>query len=419
MRRQRRPLYSLVAPAVLALVVLAGCGSPSSGAAGSSGGGGGGSTITIALLVPLTGPYANTGEMQKLGAQSAVNEINAAGGVKSLGGAKLKLEIRDAGTQVSDSVSAMSALLSSNNITAGIGTGITSNTLAATQVSEKQHVPWLDVTFGDKLTKRGFKYLFITSPLASRLDADAYPAVNQLAKAAGANVTKIALLPGTNSVLVDTAKEIQNIYAPKFGWNVVLNQTLQPGTVNGAVLSGLVNQIANSGAQVLFVGSSTPDVVAIQKQEIAQGRKPVPWVLAGAPYLSKSFIDALGPQGSQGVMATASSGVYKTDEAISKTFAAAGQVPSEYNLVPYSEVYMIDLALEAAKSTDHVKVRDAIANLDIKGGPAGSVWPCNCEKFDSTGRTATAQTVIVQWQNGQPTTVYPENVATVKAYFPK
>lgn len=418
MKRQRRSLFAMVVPAVLALV-LAACGSPSSSSSGSGGGGSNPSTISIGLLVPLTGPYAETGEYQKLGAQTAVDEINKAGGVKSLGGAKLKLVIRDAGTQVSDSVSAMTALLSSSSITAGIGTGITSNTLSATQVSEQQHVPWLDVTFGDQLTQRGFKYLFITSPLASKLDADAYPAVNQLAKDAGANITKIGLLPGTNSVLVDTAKEIQNTYAPKFGWNVVLNQTLQPGTVNGPVVSGLVNQIVSSGAQVLFVGSSTPDVIAIQKQEIAQGLKPVPWVLAGAPYLSKSFVDALGPQGTQGVMATASAGVYKTDEAISKKFAAAGQTPSEYNLVPYSEVYMIELALEKAKSTDHDKVRNAIANLDIKGGPAGSVWPCDCEKFDSTGRTATAQTVIVQWQNGVATTVYPTSVATAKAYFPK
>lgn len=418
MRRQRRRLlFLMTVPGVLALV-LAACGSPSSGGGGGSGGGSG-STIDIGLLVPLTGPYAETGAEQKLGAQMAVDEINAAGGVKSLGGAKLKLVVRDAGTQVSDSISAMNALLSATNIVAGIGTGITSNTLAATQVSEQQHVPWMDVTFGDQLTQRGFKYLFITSPLASKLDADAYPAVDQLAKSAGVHLKKIALLPGTNSVLVDTAKEIKNIYAPKFGWNVVLNQTLQPGSVNGAVLSGLVNQIQSSGAQTLFVGSATPDVVAIQKQEIAQGLTPVPWVLAGAPYLSKSFIDALGAKGSQGVMTTASSGVFATDQNTAKKIAAAGQVPNEYNLVPYSEVYMIEQAIDTAKSTDHDKVRDAIANLDIHGGPAGSVWPCDCEKFDSTGRTSTAQTVIVQWQNGHATTVYPKSVATAKPYFPK
>lgn len=410
MRRKPPRLALFVALSALVLAVTVACGN----SAGSSSG----SAINIGLLVPLTGPYAETGEMQKLGAQLAVDEINKAGGVKSMGGAQLKLVVRDAGTQVSDSVSAMTSLLSSGDVTAGIGTGITSNTIAATQVSEQRKTPWLDVTFGDQLTSRGFKYLFITSPLASELDKETYPAVQQLANEANADLTKVGLLPGTNSVLTDTAKEIQSIYAPRFGWNVVLNETLQPGSVTGAVTSGLVNKIQSSGAQVLFVGSATPDVIAIQKQQIAQGRVPVPWVLSGAPYVSKSFIDALGPQGTQGVMAAVSAGVYPSDQAIADKITAAGQVPQEYNLVPYSEVYMIKAALEAAKSTDKDKVRDALSALDIKGTEAGSVWPCNCVAFDKTGRSSTNKAVLVQWQDGKPMTVYPESVASAKAFFP-
>lgn len=383
-----------------------------------AGAGGAGGTVNIGLLVPLTGPYAETGEMQQLGAQMAVDEINKAGGVKSLGGAKLKLVVRDAGTQVSDSVSAMNSLLAPGNITAGIGTGITSNTIAATEVSEQRKTPWLDVTFGDQLTSRGFRYLFITSPLSSELDKELFPAVQQLATDAKVNLSRVGLLPGTNSVLVDTAKEIKSIYAPRFGWQVVLNETLQPGSVTGAVTTGLVQKIQQSKAQALFVGSATPDVIAIQKQEIAQGMTPVPWVLSGAPYVSKSFVDALGPKGSQGVMAAVSSGVYPSDEALAQKISAKGQVPQEYNLVPYSEVYMIKAALEAAKSTDRDKVRDALSALNIKGTQAGSVWPCDCVRFDKTGRTATNKAVLVQWQNGKPVTVYPPSVAAAKAYFP-
>jgi branched-chain amino acid transport system substrate-binding protein len=406
-RTSRRALLASFSVLVMAL-----------SACGSGGSGGAGKTIDIGLLVPLTGPYAETGEMQKLGAQLAVDEINKAGGIKSLGGSQLNLVVRDAGTQVSDSVSAMTSLLASGDITAGIGTGITSNTIAATQVSEQRKTPWLDVTFGDQLTSRGFKYLFITSPLSSELDKETYPAVRQLATDAKVDLKRVGLLPGTNSVLVDTAKNIQSVYAPKFGWNVVLNETLQPGSVTGAVTTGLVSKIQSSKAQVLFVGSATPDVIAIQKQQIAQGAVPVPWVLSGAPYVSKSFIDALGPAGTQGVMAAVSAGVYPSDKTIADKITAAGQVPQEYNLVPYSEVYMIKAALEAAKSSDKGKVRDALSTLDIKGGEAGSVWPCDCVAFDKTGRSATNKAVLVQWQGGKPVTVYPESVAGAKAFFP-
>ncbi len=400
--------------AVLTVLVLG-----ATACSGSSSGSGSANTLDVGLLVPLTGPYAETGEMQKVGAQLAVDEINSAGGIKSLNGAKLNLVVRDAGTQVSDSVSAMTSLLASGDIVAGIGTGITSNTIAATQVSEQRKTPWLDVTFGDQLTNRGFRYLFITSPLASSLNSEAFPAVQQLSKDAGVDIKQVAVLPGTNSVLVDTANDIKKTYAPKFGWNVALDETLQPGSVTGAVTTGLVNKIKSSNAQVLFVGSATPDVIAIQKQEIAQGRVPVPWVLSGAPYVSKSFIDALGPSGTQGVIATVSSGVYPSDQKIADRITAAGQVPQEYNLVPYSEVYMISAAIDAAKSSDKDKVRSALSALDIKGGPAGSVWPCDCVRFDKTGRSATNKTVLVQWQDGKAVTVYPTSSATAKAYFPK
>jgi branched-chain amino acid transport system substrate-binding protein len=409
---KRSRLAMVLAPLAALTLALAAC----SGSGSSSGAD---QTLNIGLLVPLTGPYAETGEEQQLGAQLAVDEINKAGGIAALGGAKLKLVVRDAGTQVSDSVSAMTGLLASGDITAGIGTGITSNTIAATQVSEQRKTPWLDVTFGDQLTSRGFKYLFITSPLSSELDKESFPAIQQLATDAGVDLKSVALLPGTNSVLVDTAKEIQSIYAPKFGWNVVMDETLQPGSVTGAVTTGLVNKIQSSGAQALFVGSATPDVIAIQKQQIAQGSVPVPWVLSGAPYVSKSFVDALGSAGSQGVIATVSAGVYPSDQAVADKITAGGQVPNEYNLVPYSEVYMIKAALEAARSSDKDKVRDALSALDIKGGQAGSVWPCDCVKFDSTGRSATNKAVLVQWQNGKPITVYPASVATAKAFFPK
>jgi branched-chain amino acid transport system substrate-binding protein len=406
-RTPRRRASVLLAAVSLLACFLAACGGNS------------GNTINIGLLVPLTGPYAETGEEQQLGATLAVDEINAAGGIKALGGAKLALDVRDAGTEVSDSVSAMSSLLATGHVVAGIGTGITSNTIAATQVSEEHKTPWLDVTFGDQLTSRGFQYLFITSPLSSELDKETYPAVVQLAKTANVDVKRVALLPGTNSVLVDTAKEIQSIYAPRYGWQVAVNETLQPGSVTGAVTSGLVNKIHGSGSQILFVGSTTPDVIAIQKQQIAQGLTPVPWVLSGAPYVSKSFVDALGASGSQGVMAAVSAGIYPSDQALADRISARGQVPNEYNLVPYSEVYMIAQALQAAKSTDGSKVRDALSALNVKGGPAGSVWPCDCVRFDKTGRSATNHAVIVQWQQGKPVTVYPPSVATAKAFFPR
>ncbi|MGA7111791.1 MAG: ABC transporter substrate-binding protein, partial [Pseudolabrys sp.] len=53
--------------------------------------------VKIAVIVPLSGPWARQGTLVKYGAETAVNEINAAGGIKALGGAKLELVAIDAG----------------------------------------------------------------------------------------------------------------------------------------------------------------------------------------------------------------------------------------------------------------------------------------------------------------------------------
>src|SRR5258707_6598323 len=51
--------------------------------------------IKIALVVPLSGPWARQGILEQMGAEMAIEDANKAGGVKALGGAKLKLVLYD------------------------------------------------------------------------------------------------------------------------------------------------------------------------------------------------------------------------------------------------------------------------------------------------------------------------------------
>ena len=48
-----------------------------------------GAEVKIAMLVPLSGVNARNGQLEQMGARLAIEDVNAAGGIKSLGGAKL------------------------------------------------------------------------------------------------------------------------------------------------------------------------------------------------------------------------------------------------------------------------------------------------------------------------------------------
>ena len=68
--------------------------------------------LKVAVVVPLSGPWARNGELHVKGAQAAIDDINAAGGVKALGGAKLKLLAIDSGDRVEKARAAAQRLIS-------------------------------------------------------------------------------------------------------------------------------------------------------------------------------------------------------------------------------------------------------------------------------------------------------------------
>ena len=84
--------------------------------------------VKVAVVVPLSGAWARNGELHLKGAQLAVEDINAAGGIKALGGAKMTLIVADSGDSTEKAKNAAQRLLSQNRDLVG-GTGAFVHTL--------------------------------------------------------------------------------------------------------------------------------------------------------------------------------------------------------------------------------------------------------------------------------------------------
>ena len=93
--------------------------------------------VKIALVAPLSGRWARQGQLKKMGAEMAIDEINSQGGIKALGGAKIVLREADAGDSVEKAVSAAQRVLTREKISAGIGSWLSSFTLGVTEVAER------------------------------------------------------------------------------------------------------------------------------------------------------------------------------------------------------------------------------------------------------------------------------------------
>jgi branched-chain amino acid transport system substrate-binding protein len=56
-------------------------------------------TVKLGAIHPVTGPLAEIGQACRLGAQMAADAVNTAGGVKSMGGARIELVLGDTQTK--------------------------------------------------------------------------------------------------------------------------------------------------------------------------------------------------------------------------------------------------------------------------------------------------------------------------------
>ncbi|MFH1033381.1 MAG: ABC transporter substrate-binding protein [Pseudomonadota bacterium] len=123
--------------------------------------------IKIGSIQPATGPLAVIGQGQRRGNQMAVDFINAKGGIKSMGGAKLELLLGDSETKSEVGRSEADRLIKEGaSVLVGAfesGTGMAVATLA-----EQRGLPFLvDVATLDDITQKGYKYTFRIFPTST------------------------------------------------------------------------------------------------------------------------------------------------------------------------------------------------------------------------------------------------------------
>ena len=109
-------------------------------------------TFKIGVVHPITGPLAEPGQACRLGAQMAADAINAAGGIKSLGGAKLELVLGD--TQTKPDVGRTEAeRVINQGAQMLMGSFDSGSTAAMVPVAQQRRVPFLvDIAAADPIT---------------------------------------------------------------------------------------------------------------------------------------------------------------------------------------------------------------------------------------------------------------------------
>jgi len=123
-----------------------------------------GSAVKLGVLHPVSGALSYSGQQGRLGATIAIDEINAAGGIKALGGARIEAVLGDA-QSTPEGGNAEVEKMNAAAVAAIVGGYSSSICLTASQTAARYDLPYVvDVGVADNIVTRGLKNTFRFGP---------------------------------------------------------------------------------------------------------------------------------------------------------------------------------------------------------------------------------------------------------------
>lgn len=165
--------------------------------------------VKIGLIHPVSGALAYSGGQGRMGCQFAIDEINAAGGIKALGGAKVEAALGDSQSRPEVGVAEVERL-HQDGVSAYVGCFASAIALPATQAAAKYNTPFMiDVGVSDAIVSRGLKNVFRLAPGNGKCVDDAFAGLADVNKAAGGIAKSAVIVHEDSEFGTSTAKLLQ------------------------------------------------------------------------------------------------------------------------------------------------------------------------------------------------------------------
>ena len=379
----------------------------------------------IGVLEPLTGPLAGEGKRHLEGYEVVRDMINERGGVM---GKKLVFTVADVPDPTAAATEA-TRLVTREGVKIVTGTFSSRLCGAASEAAARHNVIYWETSCVDpRYNKRGLKNVYRTE-----IDATGFGWYNvefiakHLAPRIGKkpNELKIAFLSEDSSYGQGVTEAARQRSKQEFGMQEVGSvEYYKFDTTND--FTSVIVKLKQAQPDILHHIAHTNDSILFWRQAKEQNLQVRAVVHAGATgYGSADFGKAHG-DGANGVFALLEPGpgfrleALKADgQKIEKEFRDAiqkktGSYPLGAHQLAGGGLWVLKLVLDRAKSDDPDKVREAVMSLDLPVGSMINGWGV---KFSETGQNANerVQHYMLQWQNGQLVTVWPEEFTTMRA----
>ena len=349
--------------------------------------------IKIGILQPVTGALAQDGEYGRLGAEIALNEINAAGGIKSMGGAKLEMVFGDARSNPEGGTQEVERM-QGEGVVAIVGGFASPIVLAASQAASRYDLPYIcDVGVSDQIVGRGLKNTFRFGPGFGVVTATAIENLVKLNEAAGKPAKTVVIVHEDGLFGSGMAKLLQG-KLPERGFEIL--ETIAHPTPSRD-MSNVALRIRALNPDLVIPSSYYAEFVLLARTMQQQKIRPkgVYAILNGAAS-NYRFVKESGEASHLVMDCNHWADPRKPKTAVVKAEAEKGGRFWLYNTpLNYSCVRLLADAIERAGSADRAKVTEALAASTF----ADHIMPYGPTKFVN-GQNQGAAPVNTQIQHG-------------------
>ena len=367
--------------------------------------------VKVGVLHPVTGWASYSGTQCRLGAMLAIEDINAAGGIKSLGGAKIEAVLGDAQSKPEVGVAEIERL-HADGVSAVVGAYASAICLATTQAAAKYDLPHVvDIGVADSIVERGLPNTFRFGPGYKTVADLAIENLNSLNTAAGKPI-KSALIIHEESLFGTGTAGLLSKALPNLGIEV-------KEVIKHANPTRDFNNIA------LRIKSVQPDIVipanyyneyallvrTMQQQRIVP--KAIYSVLGGAASQYK-FVQEF-PEASNGII-DCNHWFNPKDpraQALRKRVEAQGKFFNYEVFLTYTAMMYLADAIENAKSRERGAITQALANSTF----SDHIMPYAATKVVN-GQNTGARPLMTQVLNGDIKVIFSTDYREAAPLFP-
>src|SRR5215472_738194 len=368
-----------------------------------------GTPVKLGVLHPVTGALSYSGQQGRLGATLAIEEINAAGGVKGLG--KIDAVLGDAQSTPDGGVAEVEKM-NSAGVCCIVGGYASNICLATTQAAARYELPYVvDVGVADGIVTRGLKNTFRFGPGFGVISKTALANLAAINEQAG-KPAKTVMIVHEDSLFGSGLAKLLNAQLPQEGFEIL--ETIAHPTPSRD-FNNVVLKIKAQNPDLVIPANYYNEYVLLARTMQQQQIKPkgIYSVLGGAAS-SYKFVKEF-PDAAQYIMDCNHWFNPKSAKAqeLRKKVEDKGQFFTYELYLNHSAVLLLADALERAASADRAKIIAALESSTF----AGHVMPYGPTKFVN-GQNQGAAPINTQVLNNDIQVIFPAAFASAKAVFP-